>query len=32
MSTWEVIKHPGVANVLYLYGHITLLVRFAAFY
>ena len=25
MSTWEIIKSPGVPNVLYLYGHIMLL-------
>ena len=25
MSTWEIIKAPGVPSVLYLYGHIMLL-------
>jgi hypothetical protein len=25
MSTWELIKSPGVAMVVYLYGHIMLL-------
>jgi len=25
MTVWEVIKYPGVAIVLYIYGHITLL-------